>query len=285
MNILWIADLSVSHHIGGAQRSNKILLDKGRFRRYNIVEFNFDSDPSLLHQEYDWIITTNILMIKQKLPWFNDWLCERPNHIRHEYDSHQYNSDEMRKKIFDSARLVIFISDLHRTKFIEEYGIRPSNTVAIANSIDGDQFYDRKEKREPYTLYVGINHAEKGTNRFIQEVAKNPDKKYLAAVVNDKSRTFDQLPNLSIVRDVSYENMPVLYNKCTTFYFHPTGARPLYIEPFCRTVAEAIMCGMELDVSDNIGSYRLYKQVGLEKFRKKCTECADDFWDIVENVK
>ena len=45
MNILWIADFNTEHHLGGAQRSDKIMIDYGRSRGHWITEFNYEQEP------------------------------------------------------------------------------------------------------------------------------------------------------------------------------------------------------------------------------------------------
>ena len=43
MNVLWVADFSLKHNIGGAQRSDAILIEEGRKLGHTITEFNIDS--------------------------------------------------------------------------------------------------------------------------------------------------------------------------------------------------------------------------------------------------
>ena len=52
MKILWIADYNINQNIGGAQRTNQLLIDKGKSLGYNITEFNYDSDIKLLVYDY-----------------------------------------------------------------------------------------------------------------------------------------------------------------------------------------------------------------------------------------
>ena len=71
--------------------------------------------------------------------------------------------------------------------------------------------------------------------------------------------------------------MPLLYNKYKTLYYHPIG-----FEPFCRSVGEAVLCGMELDCNDLVGSLHHLQEVGTEEFVKQCNEASKMFWDRVE---
>lgn len=286
MHILWISDFSLSHHLGGAQRSNQIIIDKGKSKGYIITTFHYDSDPNILEQNnYDLVISSNLEHVRTKFPWINDWICQQNNHIRYEHDSHQYNSFEERKRIFDSTKLNIFVSQLHMDKFVEHYEVNPSKSVYVVDPIDLNLFKDLGLHREDKTLYVGTFHQEKGTDLFLQEVNRNPNKKYIMLGFTDRdAQIVQKFPNIEFYKNVAYDHMPTVYNSIREFWFYPRGAYPLFIEPFCRATAEAILCGMEMNVGVNIGSYELYKQIGLDGLKKECHNAPNKFWKEIEKV-
>ena len=52
-------------------------------------------------------------------------------------------------------------------------------------------------------------------------------------------------------------------------------------EPFCRSVAEAITCGMVIITSkqSQIGRLHDIKKHGIEKFKTNCKNASVDFWN------
>ena len=70
--------------------------------------------------------------------------------------------------------------------------------------------------------------------------------------------------------------MPILYNKYKTMYYHPQK-----FEPFCRSVGEAILCGMETDTSENIGAVADHRILGIEQMRENCNNSPSKWWSIV----
>ena len=56
-------------------------------------------------------------------------------------------------------------------------------------------------------------------------------------------------------------------------------------EPFCRMVAEALLCGVEELIGDKnkIGSYLEFQDVGYENFKDGCKNATTKFWDKVSS--
>ena len=62
MNILFVSDFSLNHNRGGAQRSNDLIINTGIDLGHNITPFNVDSDPKLLDQQYEIVISSEPLI-------------------------------------------------------------------------------------------------------------------------------------------------------------------------------------------------------------------------------
>jgi glycosyltransferase involved in cell wall biosynthesis len=124
-------------------------------------------------------------------------------------------------------------------------------------------------------------HPLKGTFEFFEYVLQNPNLKFVLAgwtdnhCLNFLART---VPNVEYIGTIKYEKMPDLYNKYKTFFYTPN-----LNEPFCRSVAEAISCGMQLISNENnkIGCLEEIKKVGIENFKLKCSSADSDFWNLV----
>jgi len=72
--------------------------------------------------------------------------------------------------------------------------------------------------------------------------------------------------------------MPRIYNKYKTMFYNPN-----LNEPFCRSVAEAILCGMSILSSkqNQIGCLYELRKEGIENFRTKCSKASIDFWNKI----
>jgi glycosyltransferase involved in cell wall biosynthesis len=278
MKVLLISDYSLSHTSGGAQRSNDLLMQKGREIGHFISEFNYDSDPNyILNQHYDVVISSNLEAISNTNPDVIRWISTHPYHVRLEHDSNRYLSPEIRHALFSSCKKSFFLSKFHHKNFVESYGDYFVNIEIVADPIDASLFFNNNKKREDKILYVGFMHPLKGTNDFLSYCLSNPDLNFVVAGwASDDNyiRSCHALGNVEMLGKLEYEDMPSLYNTYSKMFY-----KPLFYEPFCRSVAEALMCGMEVDSNDLIGSVHLYKEVGHDAFVSQCDKAPEIFWE------
>ena len=70
--------------------------------------------------------------------------------------------------------------------------------------------------------------------------------------------------------------MPTIYNKYKYMFYTPN-----LNEPFCRSVAEAALCGMKIltNCKDRIGCLLEIEKVGIDNFREKCSKAGLNFWE------
>ena len=85
MNILWLADFNLHHNVGGAQRSDAIIIDEGYKLGHSIIPFNYDSEADLLSREYDLVVSANLENLHRR-PEVMNFLLYHPNHVRLEHD-------------------------------------------------------------------------------------------------------------------------------------------------------------------------------------------------------
>jgi glycosyltransferase involved in cell wall biosynthesis len=278
MKVLLISDYSLSHTSGGAQRSNDLLMQKGREIGHFISEFNYDSDPNyILNQHYDVVISSNLEAISNTNADVIRWISTHPYHVRLEHDSNRYLSPEIRHALFSSCKKSFFLSKFHHKNFVESYGDYFVNIEIVADPIDASLFFNNNKKREDKILYVGFMHPLKGTNDFLSYCLSNPDLNFVVAGwASDDNyiRSCHALGNVEMLGKLEYEDMPSLYNTYSKMFY-----KPLFYEPFCRSVAEALMCGMEVDSNDLIGSVHLYKEVGHDAFVSQCDKAPEIFWE------
>jgi len=282
MKVLWISDFNINNNPGGSQRTDDEIIKEGRKRGHEITCFNLnDRDELIQANTFDLLVSNNLEHLRLRRPEVFQFICQFPNHVRLEHDSCSYLSVEDHKLLYGSAKQSFFLSDYHHRMFVERFGPIFHNVSIITPPINTKKFKVTKspEERQDKTLYIGFMHFLKGTQNFFSHVLHNPDKQFVVAAWGDPNmeNTVRRFPNVEFLGTVSYDYMPVLYNKYKTLYYHPIG-----FEAFCRAVGEAVLCGIDLEVGDNIGAVHDYNSYGLQEFRKRCDESKNKFWDLVE---
>lgn len=274
-----MSDFGLHHTPGGAQRSNEIIVNAGRARGHEISVFHYDSQLRLLEGNYDYLITSNLEVIYSRYGRIIDFICQFKKHARLEHDMNMYLSKEDRRKLWTSCSLAFFLSEFHHERFIESYGDYFVNVRIVPDPIDAS-FRDFGQERRDVTLYAGFMHPLKGTSEFLRYVDQNPDEDFIAAVWGSEEYLTEirKRPNIDFIGVVKYEDMPNLYNSVSRMYY-----TPVCYEPFCRSVGEAIMCGVKQLICNNkIGSLDMYLK-DRDGFSNKCINAAKTFWETIEN--
>tara|TARA_Y100000296_G_C5178720_1_gene261817 strand:- start:6143 stop:6988 length:846 start_codon:yes stop_codon:yes gene_type:complete len=279
MKVLWVSDYGIKLNSGGAQRSNSLIIEEGKKRGHSIIEFNVNSDDKLLHPEYDLLVSSNLEALCRK-PRMVEWLSTFPNHVRVEHDSNRYLPAEDRRLLFSSCKKSFFLSSFHLQQFVSSYGDYFTNAEIIPDPIDPITFCDRGLERENKTLYVGYMHPYKGTSAFFSHVIENPEDSFVVAGWSNISQfvqTCEMIPNIEFLGKIDFTEMPILYNKYKYLFYKPT-----FYEPYCRSVAEAIFCGMEVIGNDLIGCLHHMKEAGKDEMVSQCSRAPESFWESVE---
>jgi len=281
MKVLWISDFGISHSIGGAQRSNQIVIDEGRSRDYLVTEFNHSTDKNVLKDSYDLVVSSNLEILSSKYSDIIEYISSANKHVRLEHDANRYLSQENREILFGSCDISFFLTQFHYDKFVGMYGSIFKNVEVIPDPIDTKMFYNMENEREDKILYVGYMHYLKGTSVFLEYVAENPNLQFVMACWGSTNyqQVARSLSNIEWLGSVDYSKMPNLYNKYKILYYHP-----IFFEPFCRSVGEALLCGMEINSNNIVGSLHHYSAMGEEQFKSTCGNAASLFWNHVEAI-
>ncbi len=279
MKVLWIADFGIKHNIGGAQRTNEYIIEEGVNQGHKITQFNYDSPLDLLTEEYDLVVSGNLEGLYKSQPVFS-YIIKHPNHVRYEHDSNSYLPQKMREELFASAKHSLFLSQYHHEVFKELYGDIFHGVDVVTSPIDTEIFKDCGEDREEAILYIGYMHIFKGTQNFFNYVLKNPDKKFVMASWGDShlEKAARCFKNIRWLGKRDYKEMPAMFNQYTEMYYHPEK-----FEPFCRAVGEALLCGIKVNASENIGAMDDYNKYGIDALRQMCSGAAKKFWEIVND--
>ena len=125
-------------------------------------------------------------------------------------------------------------------------------------------------------------HHLKGTDNFIRYVKANPHKHFIVAAWGSAAyeNQLKRYANVDFLGALDFTAMPEFYNAHHAMYYNPN-----LDEPFCRSVGEALMCGMEIiGDPENVGCLHFYNKIGGNEFADRCHHAASNFWEILENV-
>jgi len=280
--VIWLADFDLHQAAGGAQRSDKILIDHGRNLGFNIFKVNRETFGAHINiHDYEILVSSNIQALLHLNPWLLQEINNHKYHVRLEHDSNAYLSNENRKTLFSNCKKTFFLTEYHYRYFIEEYGDFFQNVEIIPDPIDTNKFKNFNQNRENAILYAGYMHPLKGSYEFFDFVLQNPNKNFvLAAWSNYPTLEFlaRAVPNIKYLGIIDYDKMPELYNQYSDFFYNPNLR-----EPFCRSFAEALLCGCKIMCSkvNNIGAYHDFVKFGKEKFIERCNTAQILFWEKI----
>ena len=277
MKVLFISDFSLKHTIGGAQRSNDIVCKKGLDLGYEITMLHIDvPHEEILNKKYDIVISSNMEAFSTHKKEVLEYCCDVDNHYRLEHDMCRYLENDVREKLFGNCVKTFFLTEHHINKFVENYGNIFKNVVIVPDPIKKNTFYDYNNNRSEEILYSGFMHPLKGTNNFVKYTQEHPTSNFVVAGWGAKEYVdfFNNSNNVNYLGAVDHESMPKIFNSFKSMYYNP-----VIDEPFCRSVGEAIMCGMNIiGGSDKIGCLNMYNKIGKDEFITHCDRADASFW-------
>ena len=280
--ILWISDYELDTAPGGAQRSDKLIIDRGKLLGFNILKANYQTIKNIeSFDNFDVVVSSNLAHIYYENPNIIDKISNHKHHVRLEHDSNHYLQTGDRIKLFQSCKKTFFLSDYHESFFREIYGDIFKNVEIVLDPIDTDEFKNLNQHRSDEILYCGYIHEGKGADSFFEYALKSPDKNFVVSGwCSSKIYQIlvENIPNIKFLGLTKYEDMPNLYNSYKNIFYSP-----IVREPFCRAVAEAVLCGMNVltDKQDQIGCLKELAKLGIEEFSKQCKEAPHTFWNKI----
>ena len=280
MDILLVSDFGIHHNLGGAQRSNQILIQEGFNRGHNIKCHHYDT-PGIPKGDYDIVISSNLEVLNNQEPGMIDWLNGLPNHVRLEHDMCHYLDNSRRQTLYENCKKTFFLTPHHYNCYKKYYGDYFVNVEIVPDPIDTSVFYDYKKATINRVVYIGFLHELKGLEK-LYTFAKSTPMEVDIYGWGDKGwiSKFEELPNCMIHGPVAHEKIAEILNRYSYMFLEP-----VLDEPFCRAVGEALCCGVEIiSSSNNIGSLELYKEVGHDKYMEMVGQAGTKFWEILEQL-
>lgn len=276
MKVLFVSDFSLDHNSGGAQVSNDHVIKEGLLRGYDITLHNYDSSPTNLLTNYDLVISSNMELLHKNEYLFH-YITNHPQHVRLEHDSCSYLNNEDRQKLFESSKKNFFLSNFHINFFKKLYGNYFKNIEIVYDQISSSLF-KKEEKDKIYdVVYCGFLHPLKGLGKLLDFAKQNPQNQIYVFGWGD-AKALSSCANINYMGEIENNEVAEIFKKSKKV-FHS----PIVNEPFCRMVAEAILCGCEIiGDTEKIGSFLEYKLVGEQEFKTKCNNAAKIFWDKID---
>ena len=280
MKVLFISDFTLQQREGGAQVSNNILIKKGKELGYEIKEHSHSSSVTDFLTSYDLVINSNLEVISKISPEKLPFILKMPNSIRLEHDSCSYLHDNIRLELFSKSKKNYFLSNFHFDFFKKLYGDYFHDVEIIYDPIDTQVFKKSDCDKQYDVVYCGYLHHLKGFNNLLKFAKENPNRNIDIFGWADFSTKgfFDKYPNIKHNGQIDHSEIAQVFQKSNAI-FHS----PIVNEPFCRMVAEALLCGVEEIIGDKskIGSYLEFEKIGYDKFKDRCESAASKFWETV----
>lgn len=284
MKVIFITDFNLNHTSGGAQVSNDLLIEKGRALGHEIIMHNYDGSYEDFSQHYDLLISSNLEAISKITPGKLNFIFNHEKHVRVEHDSCLYLTEDLRERLFSSSKINFFLSEFHISFFRKMYGDIFHNVEIVADPINTSLFREEKLDKIYDIVYCGFLHELKGFYNLIDFSKKNLDRK-IDVFGWGHPYFYEEMKkykNISFHEKVSHLETARIYQKSRGIFHNP-----IVNEPFCRMVAEAILCGVKEFHGDmsKIGSFQEYERIGLDLFAQNCTNATDIFWQKIEDLK
>ena len=280
MKVLFISYFTLQQREGGAQVSNNILIKKGKELGYEIKEHSHSSSVTDFLTSYDLVINSNLEVISKISPEKLPFILKMPNSIRLEHDSCSYLHDNIRLELFSKSKKNYFLSNFHFDFFKKLYGDYFHDIEIIYDPIDTQVFKKSDCDKQYDVVYCGYLHHLKGFNNLLKFAKENPNRNIDIFGWADFSTKgfFDKYPNIKHNGQIDHSEIAQVFQKSNAI-FHS----PIVNEPFCRMVAEALLCGVEEIIGDKskIGSYLEFEKIGYDKFKDRCEYAASKFWETV----
>lgn len=276
MKIIWLTDFDEKEHQGGAQQTNKIMIENSPYPVVVLKTKNFK--PSMINDRHLFIINNMVFLSDENL----NHIISRARYIRYCHDYECIPRLKDRKDFYDNSLMNIFLSPLHKQEYENKIGYQIPK-IEIQNSpIDTKLFKYYKSPRKKEALWVGQANVHKGIENVIYFAKKNKDVMINvigfgnANLLNDLKK----LSNVSFKGEYPHCLMPKMYNDYDSFIH-----LPVWKEPFGRTILEAYLCGCDLIINDNLGCMSFgWDWNDYKSIKKYCEEAPSEFWNKIKKV-
>lgn len=172
-----------------------------------------------------------------------------------------------------SARYLACVSEDIRTLCVESHGISPEKCFVVHNGIDASIFHSEPKFTDGSVRlgFAGRLEYGKGLPYLIevaQWVATQPKVSLVIATISEIPEALQGLSNVSIMREVSPEDMGRFYDKIDIFLL------PSLFEGFELVTLEALASGVSV-LGTEVGACKVFIEKGVPWVRKLPAKAAD----------
>lgn len=305
MRVGWISFLDAHVYSGGGERNQRTLIDAGRARGHEILQYPFlrrrfqragrrlGLAPPL---RVDWSCDAFMIGDIRNAPAFprrmpeaivdqalatgraavfqEAWVDVCPFDVPCDGDTARCRAGCVRSwadRLYSQARAAIFNSPMQRDVIASVIGVPlPDAQILSRPAIDVDAFRALGLERDIEVLYVGTINEAKGYGNLIERFGTGT---VTFAGPNGLGHPVEG----HWLGPVAYADLPLLYNRARVF-----AHLPAWLEPMGRAPVEAALCGCELVLNDRVGvaSYPREEWTDPEVVRGN----ASRFWEEFEAV-
>lgn len=271
MKVLWIADFDVKDHKGGAQQTNAEMIRAGR-KRGHTIKLSTGGSVIDFKGRYDVVILNNISKYERGEI---ERLVDSYPCIRYEHDHWVARNYP---ELYEKVKHTIFLSQLHKDTVEDYTKTKIRNYSLIPSPIDSKKFGLGEDREQNSVLWAGNFCEAKGSKGFLEYVKDDPNFKFYVAGWGVDVSLLKDIENVEFVGELETNELIEYYQKCEYFYH-----RPVWHEPFGRTVLEAYFCGCNLLLNGNVGAMSWDWDFSNYDEIKKNVQSEDKFWKVIEN--
>ncbi|WP_353780165.1 glycosyltransferase family 9 protein [Winogradskyella sp. 3972H.M.0a.05] len=300
MKVAFLHDVEMNF-IGGAELSNKKIIDKGIALGYEVIYddlLDFEATKSLIN-DCDVIILNNLVrcnyefelidyIISKNLPyvkWEHDYgLCAKrtlyclvASRVKNCCDTNRFHNY---RNLFANAILNVFQSPMHFDYHKKLYGEAVSNKIVLPPPINVESIKNNPDKNKNEVIFLGHLNFIKGGHQLIDYAKAHPELNFKVFGQNRVRRTLSD--NITITDKVPNEIALEELSKSEYFFFKPNMP-----EASGRVAAEAFLSGNTMISNDRVGtfSYDFYPD-DIDKGREEMRNSPGFFWEkVVEAIK
>jgi glycosyltransferase involved in cell wall biosynthesis len=174
------------------------------------------------------------------------------------------------KRLYNESLSNYFVSPLHKKIISKILEIDDNKGFVLRPIIDTKKFKNLNNIRDIENLFVGILSEAKGFNNLKIEFTNKDITLIGKSIINKK------LDFVNWIGEKEYDDVPKYMNRSKNFVY-----KPRWPEPQGRVVAEAALCGCNIQTNKNVGATSF-------DFDLSCSNnyqgAKDEFWNHVESL-
>ncbi len=289
MKIGWLQDLEFLHTDGGAQMTDRAHYYEGVRRGHEMHAIIGATGGANMAQPFDGFIISNAMSFRMEVfgeirkvgaPYVifaHDYICRWRLHYAQQPKCKQCYLRERWLPILQEARLMIWLSPLHRRGWLFNYPeLKTKPYILVPSPVSPKEFYPLGKERKGAAA-INSHLGFKGRENLIGWAKTHPDVQ--VDLVGSNEALEGLPPNIAYKGAMAPVAMNAWLNEHEALVH-----LPVTWQPFERVVAEAYLAGCRIIGNGAVGalSYPWFKS--RELVAQHCAEAPRRFWEAVEKA-